>query len=158
VKEQARQSPRTVVRGAEAQLKQTLRLRLVVALPVVAVLSLGAKFYPGPGRWWVNNYGPASVGYEIFFMLLVFLIVPRPSAITPIAVGVCAATCVLEGLQLWQPPWLKTIRSTFLGGALLGGSFSWWDFPAYPAGCLLGWLLLRRLVGWSDSEVRGQGA
>jgi hypothetical protein len=99
------------------------------------------KYYAGPGRWWLNNWG-ASFGYEIFFMLLAFIIYPKRSAITVIAIGVCAVTCVLELLQLWQPPWLQAIRSTWLGQALLGHSFSWRDMPAYPMGCLLGWVLL----------------
>jgi hypothetical protein len=124
----------------------TMRLRVVEALLVVAAFGFAMKFYPGPGRWWVNDWGPASVAYEVFFMLLVFLVVPRRGAVTPIAVGVCVTTCVLEFLQLWQPPWLQAIRSTFLGGALLGDTFSWYDLPAYVVGCVLGWFLLRWLV------------
>lgn len=123
-----------------------MRTRILAALLAVTLFGLAMKFYPGPGRWWVNYWGPASVAYEIFFMLLVFLVVPRRRAATPIAVGVCTATCLLEGLQLWQPPWLQAVRSTFLGGALLGDTFSWWDLPAYPVGCLLGWFLLRWLA------------
>jgi hypothetical protein len=126
-------------------MSRSLRVRIVLALLVVTTLGFAAKFYPGPGRWWVNDWGPASVAYEVFFMLLVFLIVPRREAITPIAVGVGLATCAGEFLQLWHPPWLEAIRSTFLGGALLGNSFAWWDLPAYPVGCLLGWLLLHWL-------------
>lgn len=128
-------------------MNRSLRVRIVLALLVVTGLGFAAKLYPGPGRWWVNDWGPASVAYEVFFMLLAFLMVPRREAITPIAVGVCLATCAGEFLQLWQPPWLGAVRSTFLGGALLGNSFSWWDLPAYPVGCLAGWFLLRWLCG-----------
>ncbi len=133
----------------------TLRWRIVLALLAVTAFGLAMKLYAGPGRWWVNNWGPASVAYEMFFMLLVFLVVPRRNAITPIAVGVCVVTCVLEALQLWQPPWLQAVRSTFVGGALLGNDFSWWDYPAYPIGCLLGWFLLRGLVRGTESTVHG---
>jgi len=56
-------------------------------------------------------------------------------------------------LQLWQPPWLQTIRSTFLGGAVLGNSFSYWDLPAYPIGCLLGWWLLHRLTPRPETDA-----
>ena len=105
----------------------TPRLRAILALFLVTAFGLAAKLYPGPGRWWVNNWGPASVAYVVFFMLAAFIMVPRRSAATPIAVGVCAATCLLEFLQLWQPPWLQSIRSSLLGGALLGTTFSWWD-------------------------------
>ena len=135
-------------------MQSTLRRRIVVVLLVVTVFGLAMKLYPGPGRWWVNNWGPASVAYEIFFMLLVFLVVPRRGAITPIAIGVCATTCALEVLQLWKPPWLVAVREgTFLGRALLGTSFSWWDFPAYFIGCTLGWCLLHWLLRRPDSAL-----
>jgi len=123
-----------------------LRLRIVLALLAVTAFGLAMKLYPGPGRWWVNDFGPASVAYEVFFMLLAALVVPRREAVTPIAVGVCVATCLLELLQLWQPPWLQAVRRQFLGAALLGNQFSCWDLPAYPIGCILGWFLLRWVV------------
>jgi hypothetical protein len=130
-----------------------LRLRIILALLAVTALGLAAKSYSGPGHWWVNDWGPASVAYELFFMLLAFLVVPRRGAITPIAVGVCAATCVLEVLQLWQPPWLQAVRSHVLGRALLGTSFSWWDMPAYVIGCTLGWFLLRALLAKAACRI-----
>ena len=127
------------------------RYRALAALVVVTALTFALKFYPGPGRWWVNNWGPASIGYELFFMLAAFLIWPRREAVTPIAVVVCLATCALEFLQLWQPQLLQSLRATFLGKALLGTSFSWWDFPAYFVGCLCGWWLLRWIFARSQS-------
>ncbi len=123
-----------------------LRCRVLVVLLIVIPLGFALKYYRGPGHWWVNNWGPASVAYEVCFMLLAFLAVPRRSAITPIAIGVCTLTCLLEFLQLWQPPWLQAIRSTLLGAALLGTSFAWWDLPAYVIGCVLGWFLLHGLL------------
>jgi len=132
---------------------KSVRLRVLSALVAVTALGFAAKFYPGPGRWWVNDWGPASVAYEVFFMLLAFLVVPRRGAITPIAVGVCAATCLLEFAQLCHPAWLEPFRSTLLGGALLGTSFSWWDLPAYPIGCLAGWLLLRWLLPMPEARL-----
>ena len=128
-------------------MKRPIRPYILIALSIVTVLGFAMKYYPGPGRWWVNDWGPASVAYEVFFMLLAFLVIPRPKAITPIAVSVCLATCVLEFLQLWRPPWLTAVRSTFIGKGILGTTFSWWDLPAYAVGCLIGWFLLRWLAG-----------
>ena len=99
-----------------------------------------------PGRWWVNNLGPASVAYVVFFMLAAFLVVPRRELATRIAVGVLLVTCVLEFLQLWHPPWLQAIRSTFLGASLLGTSFSWWDFPAWVVRAGVGWGVLQEMT------------
>ena len=126
--------------------RRALRLRIVVTMIAVATFGLAAKLYPGPGRWWVNNWGPASVAYVVFFMLAAFFVVPRRELATRIAVGVLLVTCGLEFLQLWHPPWLQGIRSTFLGASLLGTSFSWWDFPAYVVGAVVGCVVLRWLV------------
>ena len=41
---------------------------------------------------------------------------------------VLAVTFALEFLQLWKPPFLQAVRSTFLGHVLIGSSFSWFDF------------------------------
>ncbi len=138
-------------------MRWTLRFQSAAALVVATGLGFAMKYYPGPGRWWVNHWGPASVAYELFFMLLVFLLIPRRGAVTPIAVGVCVMTCVLEFLQLWQPPWLQAVRSTFLGKALLGDTFSWWDLPAYPVGCVAGWFLLQWLCARHDRDSATDG-
>jgi hypothetical protein len=62
-----------------------------------------------------------------------------------IAAGVLAATCVLEFLQLWHPPFLEALRSNFLGATILGTTFDWTDFPYYFAGSGIGWLWLSML-------------
>jgi hypothetical protein len=131
--------------------KRPIRLRVFVSLLVVVPVALGMKYYSGPLRWWLNNWG-SSFGYEIFFMLIAMFILPRRGAITIIAVCVCLVTCGLEFLQLWKPPLLEWARSTFVGRGLLGNMFSWWDLPAYPLGCLLGWFLLRRITRSGTEE------
>ena len=123
-----------------------LRLLTVIALLAVTIIGLGLKSYTGSGRWWFNNWG-ASVMYELFFMLVAFFWLPRRRFVIPIALTVCCITCLLECLQLWHPPPLEVVRSTFVGRMVLGHAFSWWDFPAYPMGCLMGWWLCRRLAG-----------
>ena len=56
--------------------------------------------------------------------------------------AVLFATTLIELLQLWHPPFLQTIRATFIGHALLGNTISWWDFPHYIIGSSLGLVLL----------------
>jgi len=62
------------------------------------------------------------------------------------AFGVCVATCGLEFLQLWQPPFLQAARATLPGRMVLGNSFTWSDFPSYFAGSFLGWVWVRWLT------------
>jgi hypothetical protein len=120
------------------------RVSIFVSLCAVIPVGLGFKFYDGPGAWWFNNYG-AGVAYEIFWCLVVFLIWPKKRNATKIVVGVFVVTYLLEALQLWHPTFLEKVRATFLGAALIGTTFTWWDFPHYALGSSIGWLWMRGL-------------
>ena len=122
---------------------------ILASLCVVTPIGFGFKFYDGPGCWWFNDYG-AGVVYEIFWCLVFFLIWPRRENITKIAVWVLVVTCLLEALQVWHPPFLQSVRSTFAGSALLGTTFVWWDFPHYVLGCGIGWLWMRAVSAKPD--------
>ena len=142
---------------SQAEEVRAMRMRILASLAVFMVIGYALKFYRGPGDEWVNTMGPASIPYEIILILTAFFFAPRYENVLPIAIGVCIVTCLLEFLQLYTPPWLQAIRGTFLGRALLGNTFSWWDLPAYPVGCLAGywyllWLLKFREPG--DSQAR----
>jgi len=125
--------------------KYAIRKRCIYSLLVVTPLGFLFKIYPGLGRWWFNDYG-AGLLYEIFWILIVFAIFSRKKLINKIPVWVFIITCALEVLQLWHPKFLEMIRSSFIGSALIGTTFAWWDFAHYAFGCFLGWLWLRWLV------------
>lgn len=125
-------------------MRASARLRLLALLGVLVPLGFGAKLYAGPGAHWVGAHA-AGMLYEIFWIFLVLLVRPR-LAPARVAIAVFAVTCALEVLQLWHPPALEGIRATFLGRALIGSTFSWWDFPHYAAGCFVGALIARAVV------------
>ncbi len=119
------------------------RSRLAAALAAVALAGLALKLHPGPPGGWLRDYG-AGVAYVVFWILGILLL--RPTlGIARVAAAALLVTCVLEVLQLWHPPALEALRSSFLGHALLGSSFSAWDFPHYALGALLGAALARWL-------------
>ncbi|MHC4133868.1 MAG: ribosomal maturation YjgA family protein [Planctomycetota bacterium] len=109
------------------------RARLALALAIVVPLGFAAKLTDAE---LVRGYLGGAL-YVVFWILLVLLTRPqlRPGSV---AVAVFLATCALEAAQLWNPTWLDTVRATFLGHALLGSTFSWWDFPCYALGAALG--------------------
>jgi hypothetical protein len=115
----------------------SIQRKVVSSLLVVTPLGFLFKFYSGPGSWWFNDYG-AGVLYEIFWILAAFLFFPSKHSVNVIPICVFIITCILELLQLWHPPFLEVIRSSFVGGALMGTTFVWWDFPHYVIGCLVG--------------------
>jgi hypothetical protein len=112
---------------------------LTAILALVVPLGFATKFYAGPGSGWVGAHG-GGILYEVFWIFVVLLLWPRLAPLR-VAGGVFAATSALEFLQLFHPPFLKTIRATFLGHALIGSTFVWWDFPHYAVGCVAGALL-----------------
>ena len=120
------------------------KYRLILLISIIIVIPLGyiIRFSQAIGSAWLHD-ALGSVAYEIFWILLVALIVPKLSVFR-IAIGVCIATCVLEALQLWQPPFLQAARSTLPGRLVLGNTFAWSDFPSYFIGSFLGW-------GWTQS-------
>ena len=123
---------------------------ILLSLCIVTPSGFLFKAYSGPAHKWFNNYG-AAVLYEIFWCMVIFLFCPRKKVATKIAVGVFIVTSLLETLQLWHPWFLQKARSVFLGRALLGTTFVWWDFPHYVLGCIIGWLCLRALSKESNT-------
>ncbi|MEQ8963007.1 MAG: DUF2809 domain-containing protein [Coleofasciculus sp. C2-GNP5-27] len=89
----------------------------------------------------ISNRGSAIASLEKLFF-------PQASPLWT-AIGVCIVTCLLEVLQLWQPPFLQAIRATLLGRVILGNTFTWSDFPAYFIGSFLGWVWMRSALVYS---------
>ena len=127
-----------------SRLRRTRR-RLLAGLAVAAPRGVATKRYGGPGARWVSSYA-GGVVYVLFWVMVVVLIRPQVS-LWLAATSVFVATCVLEAFQLFSTPLLASVRSTFLGHALIGSTFSWWDFPYYALGAVLGAALARWAVG-----------
>ncbi len=121
-----------------------IRLRATAWLAVITPLGFYTKFYHGPAQAWVSDYLGGAF-YEVFWCLFFLLLFPRARP-WAIAVPVLVATCALEFMQLWHPPILEMVRSTFLGRALIGHQFVWGDFPYYFAGTGIGWWMMSRLA------------
>jgi len=129
-------SERTIQFGRWSQ-RGWILFSLLVVIPV----GFYSKFYTGPAAHWVNN-SLGGLFYEIFWCLLIAGLFPHLSP-KWIAGSVCMATCGLEFLQLWHPPYLEAVRRTFIGQTILGTTFSLLDFPYYIAGSGAGYFLLR---------------
>jgi hypothetical protein len=120
-------------------------LPLLASIVVIVPLGFYCKLgYHGPAEHWVHD-SFAAVFYEILWCLVLALLLPRPKP-AALAAGVLIGTCILEFMQLWHPPLLEWLRGFFLGRAILGSTFDWWDFPYYFLGSALGWLWLHFLA------------
>ncbi len=125
--------------------RRFLKYQIALLISIIVIIPLGyvVRFSRGPAPEWFNDsFG--SIAYEVFWILLVVLILPRFSQIRA-AVAVCLATCGVEFLQLWTPPFLQAMRATLPGRLILGNHFTWSDFISYFVGSFLGWLWVRWL-------------
>ena len=111
------------------------RLTLFVSILIIVPLGYLVRFHGAAPEWLNDSLG--SIAYEIFWILLVALFFPKASPLWT-AIGVCLATCILEFLQLWHPPFLEAMRSTLAGRLVLGNAFTWSDFPSYFIGSFFG--------------------
>ncbi|GAB4376876.1 MAG: hypothetical protein Kow00121_24880 [Elainellaceae cyanobacterium] len=118
------------------------RSALLISLFLIVPLGYLVRFAQAGPAWLHDALG--SVAYEIFWILLVVLLMPTASPAWA-AIAVCLATCGLEVLQLWQHPILQAMRATLIGRLVLGNTFTWSDFPAYFVGSALGWVWVRSL-------------
>jgi Protein of unknown function (DUF2809) len=126
------------------------RKRLMLLVNILAIVPLGyaVRFSHILPEYFHDAGG--SIAYQIFWILFVLFVYPRAD-LRWTAIWVCVGSCAIELLQLYQPPWLQSIRSTFLGRLVLGTTFLWSDFPAYFVGSYVGWLWvrwLRKRVGY----------
>ncbi len=127
---------------SKVQRHRAFKYRITLLISMLAIVPLGyiIRFH-GPAPEWLNDsFG--SVAYEIFWILLVGFLFPQASPLWT-AVGVYFATCVLEFLQLWHPPFLEAMRSTLPGRLVLGNFFTWSDFLSSFIGSCLGWVWRR---------------
>ena len=134
------------------RIRLLIRDRRLTLLSLVVIVPVGysSKLYRGPGAEWVNS-SLGGLFYDIFWCLVVFL-VARQRKPHWIAGLVFVFTCVIEFSQIWHPAWLESLRSHFIGAAILGTTFDWTDFPYYAAGSFLGWLWLCWLASDRDRE------
>lgn len=116
---------------------------LLGSLLILFVLGFATKFHGGLGSLWVSNH-LGDILYEIFWCLFIAFCAPQ-MPIKKNVLLVFVITCFLEFLQLWHPPFLATLRNTFIGHAILGSHFDIWDIPHYALGCILAYVWLTKI-------------
>ncbi len=117
-------------------------MRYLLALGAAVVVGLLLLLDLGPA--WLRT-GLGGTLYVLAGIFGVLTLRPRLAPL-PVCAGVLTATCAIELLQLWHPPFLQAARATLAGQLLLGSTFAWSDFPYYLAGAVLGYFLARRLT------------
>ena len=115
--------------------------QILLLILITTILGFASKFYEGTFELWVNN-SLSGMFYEIFWCLVAFLFFNNYLSISII---VFIVTCILEFLQLWHPVFLEYIRNSFIGRTLIGNSFSYNDFIYYFIGCLISYVIMKKI-------------
>lgn len=107
------------------------------------ILGLSTRYFRVYLPKWTNLYlGDALWALMIFFL---FAMLFKNRKATFIMVLAILFSFGIEISQLYHSPWIDTLRTTRLGGLVLGYGFLWSDLVSYCAGISIGMLVDRQL-------------
>lgn len=131
--------------NAEADRRKcALRLRVSAIILILISIAIGifCVKYRGPGSNLISDFGISGIPYTTLWIGCFCVLLPVRKWLAFISLFALFFVIGIELLQLVKTPLLDSLRSTFLGGMILGSNFAWMDFPAFVVGALLGWSLL----------------
>jgi hypothetical protein len=117
--------------------KQRNRIIYFILFIAVILLGLGSRHYAEFLPGWVHLYLGDTLWALMVYVLVAFVFRGKSSlwvALTALAFSVC-----IEISQLYQAPWINSIRGTRLGGLVLGFGFLWSDLVCYTVGIVFGY-------------------
>ena len=136
---------------------------------VVYILSAIFVMLTGLASRRFRQHLPSFIGEysgDVLWALMLFLVVSFVLAGRPLFLRCCISLVLafaVEVSQLYHSPWIDGIRSTTLGGLVLGFGFLWSDLVCYTVGIAAGvladrFLTPRRSVSDSHDETEKRHA
>ena len=118
-----------------------MRNRKVYLILIPAVMSFGLlsrKFnYLLPN--FINSYLGDAIWASMIYTMMAFVFAQKSSK--QVAVYSLLFCYAIEISQLYQAPWINTIRNTTLGALVLGSGFLWSDLLAYALGVGIAYII-----------------
>lgn len=108
---------------------------------VVSILGIGSRRYGDHLPGFIADYAGDTL-WAVAAFLAIGLAMPRASTWVVAGLSLLVSLAV-ELSQLYHAPWIDSIRSTTVGGLLLGFGFVWSDLACYAVGIGLGVLIER---------------
>lgn len=87
----------------------------------------------------LTTYSGDTLWALLVFWLLGLVFVAKAS--NWVAAVALSLSFLIEASQLYQAPWLNSLRATLPGSLVLGHGFLWRDLLCYTVGVGLGWLV-----------------
>lgn len=133
-------------------MKNLNRNRLKYALLIILVIIVGLtsrKLKPILPAFFNANAGDTLWALMVF---LIFGFLYKKSSTIKNAVKAILFSYAIEISQLYHAHWIDNVRTTALGGLVLGSTFSFSDIVCYSIGILIG--LLIEMVGYKTSNSK----
>ncbi|WP_149094614.1 DUF2809 domain-containing protein [Paenibacillus terrae] len=126
-------------RKAGAKFRWKARAMYLAAVLVAILLGLGSRAFSSRLPEFVaNHFGDALWACMIYFGLRMLWVERRLSVALWGSLLFCFA---IEFSQMYQAPWINSIRATTLGGLVLGKGFLTADLIRYTVGIAVSWTL-----------------
>jgi len=115
------------------------RLQLAIAIALVVVTGLASRSFPFLFPVMLGKY-PGDALWAMMILFGVAFLKPRipPSRLSFLALTI---TYLVELSQIYQAPWINSIRATGVGHLVVGSNFDWLDLCAYAVGVIAGFIL-----------------
>lgn len=117
---------------------------LYFSLVVITIATgLASRHFGSNTQSWVKLYLGDAIWALMVFWLLGFVF--RRKSSLWIAFAALIFSFAIEISQFYHAPWIDFLRSTSIGGLVLGFGFLWSDLLCYSAGIGFGFLMERLL-------------
>jgi hypothetical protein len=113
-------------------LRRRNRLLQLALIVVVLILGIGSRRYGDHLPGFIADYAGDTL-WAVAAFLAIGLVLPRASTWVVAGLALLVSLAV-ELSQLYHAPWIDSMRSTTVGGLLLGFTFLWSDLACYAVG------------------------
>ena len=126
----------TMISPARVRPRKRTHYLLAALLVVATGLFWRSGILPLPG--WLSNNGGDALWALVVFLGFGFLFPRAPTS--RVALLSLSFAWGIEFFQLYQAPWINSLRATIPGKLVLGNTFHWSDLIAYTMGIAMGTL------------------
>ncbi|MBF0548751.1 MAG: DUF2809 domain-containing protein [Candidatus Riflebacteria bacterium] len=112
------------------------RLTCLALIPLVILAGLWTRSHNAQFLHEIFGKYPGDALWTVMAYLLWVIVFPSYSAYSIGAIAIFTSF-IVEFSQLYQAPWIQTIRHSTLGHLILGSTFNVPDFVAYMIGGLV---------------------
>lgn len=111
---------------------------------ITIILGLSTRYFRTYLPHWINLYlGDILWALMIFFLFGVIFKMIETKWVAGLAL---LFSFGIEISQLYHSPWIDILRSTTLGGLVLGYGFLWSDLVSYSIGICIGVFIERNII------------